>query len=304
MLQQTTVASVIPYYARFMARFPTVHALAAAEEDAVLSAWSGLGYYSRARNLRLGAQFVTRNHGGRFPTDIETAMGISGVGRYIASAVTSIAYGTRAAVVDGNVQRVLSRLHAIRRPAPARAQELATGLLSARAPGPFNEAMMELGATICLPTRPRCRSCPVSVDCKGRSRPEHWSAGKPRRPGIPTQVEMALVKRRGRILLVRNQKGGLLQGLYELPHAGLPRPEERGQTLRERYRGILHVEAGALTSIRHVVTHHRIEATIFRAVLLKRIPADASFHSREDLLQLPLGGMTRKAIRAADIVSR
>ncbi len=303
MLQQTTVATVIPYYARFMARFPTVQALAAADEDAVLSVWSGLGYYSRARNLRLGAQFVTRSRGGLFPRDIANAMGIKGVGRYIASAVTSIAYGTRAAAVDGNVRRVLSRLHAVGQLAPSRAQGLATDLLSSRAPGPWNEAMMELGATVCLPRKPGCERCPVSADCKGRSRPEHWSAGRPRRPGVDTPVEMALVERRGKILLVRNPEGGLLGGLYELPHAGLPRREAPPQTLGDRYRGTLRIEPVALARVRHAVTHHRIEATIFRGVLLKRPKGEASFHSREDLTRLPLGGLSRKAIRAADIVS-
>ncbi|MBK5254814.1 MAG: A/G-specific adenine glycosylase [Vicinamibacteria bacterium] len=301
MLQQTTVAAVIPYYARFMARFPTILSLATGDEDAVLEMWSGLGYYARARNLRLGAQVLARNHNGTFPRDVETAMTIKGVGRYTASAVTSLAYGARVAAVDGNVFRVLSRLYAARDLTSPRAQQLATNLLSARAPGAWNEAMMELGATVCLPKRPRCQTCPVRTDCEGRSRPESWGGGRPRRATIKTMVEMALVIRSDRVLLVRTPTGDLMGGLYELPHAGLPGQEEACMALRDRYRGRLRVAPEAVTTIRHAVTHHRIEALIFRARLLKLPSGDAIFQPRGALSRLPLGGLTRKALRAVGI---
>ncbi|MEO8501960.1 MAG: A/G-specific adenine glycosylase, partial [Vicinamibacteria bacterium] len=147
MLQQTTVTTVIPYYERFLKRFPDVASLAESDEDDVLALWSGLGYYSRARNLRSAARQLVLSHGGRFPEDVKAAMTLKGVGRYTASAVTSIAYGTRAAAVDGNVRRVLARLQAVRNLRTQDAQSRADLLLSARAPGTWNEAMMELGAT-------------------------------------------------------------------------------------------------------------------------------------------------------------
>ena len=299
MLQQTTVAAVLPYYARFMRRFPNVASLAASDEDAVLALWSGLGYYSRARNLRHAARQLVESRGGRFPKDVDTAMMLKGVGRYTASAVTSIAYGTKAAVVDGNVRRVLSRLHAVRNLGDAGAQRRADLLLSSRAPGAWNEAMMELGATICTPRKPGCGRCPVASQCLGRDRPEHWSEAKPRRASVSVSLEMALVERRGRLLLVRNPDGELMGGLYELPHTGLPRPDRPAMNLRTRFPGVLMIHPEPVARFRHAVTHHRIEAAVFRAGL----PAGASipgarFHSIDAALALPLGGLTRKALRA------
>jgi len=303
MLQQTTVATVIPYYERFMKRFPVLTSLAASREDEVLALWSGLGYYSRARNLRRAAQELIEHHGGRFPRDVGTAMTLRGVGRYTASAVTSMAYGTRAAVVDGNVRRVLSRLHAARNLAEAPAQHQAQELLSRRAPGSWNEAMMELGATVCTPKKPRCENCPISTHCLGRAHPEHWSEGKPRRRSIAISVEMALVRREGSVLLTRNPAGGLMGGLFELPHSGLPRKGGAIKDLRGCYRGILDVDAEAAVAFRHTVTHHRIQATVFKATLLPRAkPGGARFHSIKDALALPLGGLTRKALRAVGLM--
>lgn len=299
MLQQTTVATVIPYYERFMRRFPDAAALAASSEDEVLALWSGLGYYSRARNLRLAARQVVEARGGRFPEDLETAMSLKGVGRYTASAVTSMAYGRPHAVVDGNVRRVLSRLHAVRHLGEADAQRKAQALLSLRAPGTWNEAMMELGALVCTPRNPRCGACPVRPHCLGRHRPEHWSEGKPRRKAIRTIVEMALVERGGRILLTRNREGELMGGMYELPHGGLPGRTELARALRDRYRGILRIDLEATAAFRHTITHHRIEARVFPAGLVgRKMPSGASFHRIEEALDLPLGGLTRKALRA------
>lgn len=302
MLQQTTVATVIPYYERFMTRFPTVAALAEAEEDAVLGLWSGLGYYSRARNLRLAARDVVDHHAGLFPRDVETAMRLKGIGRYTASAITSMAWGTRAAVVDGNVRRVLSRLHAERDLTESRAQDLAQTLLSPRSPGAWNEAMMELGATVCTPRKPDCDRCPLSAECRGRERAEHWSEGKPRRASVKTTVEMALVTERGRVLLCRVPKGELLGGLYELPHAGLPRKGQALVDLSTRYQGVLDMDAGVVAAFRHTVTHHRIEAIVRRGRLRRAgLRADLAFHSLEEIAHLPVGGLTRKALRAVGL---
>ncbi len=303
MLQQTTVATVIPYYERFMKRFPDLASLAAAPEDDVLALWSGLGYYSRARNLRHAARQLLETHGGRFPKEVETAMTLKGVGRYTASAVTSMAYGTPAAVVDGNVRRVLSRLHAVLNLSGSDAQAKAQSLLSMRSPGAWNEAMMELGATVCTPRRPRCAACPISSQCLGRERPEHWGEGKPRRQTIRTVVEMALVERGDKVLLTRNPEGDLLGGLFELPHGGLPRKAAPMESLRDRYRGRLRIDQEAAATFRHAITHHRIEARVFRARLAARtgLPG-AALHSIPEALALPLGGLTRKALRACGLV--
>jgi A/G-specific adenine glycosylase len=164
--------------------------------------------------------------------------------------------------------------------------------------------MMELGATICTPRHPRCDLCPVSVHCRGRERPEYWSEGKPRRAGIRTAVDMALVLRGGRIMLTRNPAGILLGGLYELPHSGLPRGSELPVSLGARYRGVLRIEDKAAATVRHAVTHHRIEASIYRARLIgRRLGSEASLHTIDQARALPLGGLTRKALRALGLIA-
>ena len=168
MLQQTTVKTVMPYYESFLERFPTVSALAAAAEEDVLAAWSGLGYYHRARNLHRGAKHVAQ-HGGRFPRTLEGALGVPGVGLYTASAVLSIAYGVALPVVDGNVRRVFARLFALRGASwrkEGRYYNRAEELLDTEAPGDWNQALMELGATVCTPRKPACPVCPVRAQCR------------------------------------------------------------------------------------------------------------------------------------------
>jgi A/G-specific adenine glycosylase len=173
MLQQTRVAAVIPYYERFLQRFPDVYALAVAPAEEVLRLWSGLGYYSRARNLQKAAQQIAAKHGGEFPTRLEDALALPGIGNYTAAAILSIAHGEKLAVLDGNVARVLARLGAIRGDIrePQRWQQLqktADGLLDPKSPGDWNQAMMELGATLCSPKSPQCLLCPVAQFCEGR----------------------------------------------------------------------------------------------------------------------------------------
>lgn len=296
MLQQTTVATVVPYFERFMTRFPDVKTLAASSEDDVMALWSGLGYYSRARNLRLAAQALVAEHGGHFPRDVATAMTLKGVGRYTASAVTSIAFGTPAAVVDGNVRRVLSRLHAERHLSPARADELAAGLLARRAAGPWNEAMMELGATVCTPRSPTCPLCPIASHCQGKDRPEHWSEGAPRRASVATRVEMAFVEQSDSVLLMRNPAGMLMGGLLDLPHTGLP---GLADARLAHAHPALRVEPLPIATVRHSVTHHRIEAVVFPATLRRaKRPPGSTLHRLSGLDRLPLSGLTRKALRA------
>ena len=165
MLQQTRVETVIPYYERFLSRFPTPRALACADEQDVLRAWAGLGYYARARNLKRAAELIVRDHDGRIPSEPDALSSLPGVGRYTVGAITSIAFGKRAPVVDGNVSRVLSRLEAVRAPASAWLWDLAGRLVPPDAPGDFNQAVMELGATVCTPRAPSCPRCPLASSC-------------------------------------------------------------------------------------------------------------------------------------------
>src|SRR5216683_5181469 len=173
MLQQTRVAAVIPYYEKFLARFPDVQSLASAPQEEVLRLWSGLGYYSRARNLQKAAQQVVAKHGGQFPTRLENALALPGIGNYTAAAILSIAFGEKHAVLDGNVARVLARVNAIRGDLRQSQrwqglQKKADELLEAKSPGDWNQAMMELGATLCTPRSPQCLLCPVAQFCQGR----------------------------------------------------------------------------------------------------------------------------------------
>ena len=198
MLQQTTVKTVLPYYAAFLNRFPTLHALAEEPEEEVLAAWSGLGYYHRARNLHRGAQHVAERHAGQFPRSLEAALAVPGVGLYTASAVLSIAHGLPLPVVDGNVRRVLARLLALRGPqfrkdGPYynRAEEL----LDPARPGDWNQALMELGATVCLPRQPACPACPLRQHCRARALGvvDELPEGRARRATVDVTVAAALV---------------------------------------------------------------------------------------------------------------
>jgi len=207
MLQQTRVETVTPYYARFLRRFPTVAALARAKESAVLAAWSGLGYYRRAKHLHAAARAVVRDHGGAFPRTREALLGLPGIGRYTAAAVASIAFGEEAAAVDGNVIRVLARIGglrgrrdstALRRDVEAMASELARG----PRPGDWAQALMELGATTCLPREPRCSRCPAERACAARK------SGDPSR--YPSPLPMKAPRRERRLLLLARAGGRVL----------------------------------------------------------------------------------------------
>ena len=180
MLQQTTVAAVKPYYGRFLERWPTVEALAAAEDAELMAAWAGLGYYSRARNLLACARAVVAEHGGRFPETATKLKKLPGIGDYTAAAIAAIAFGEPAAVVDGNVERVVARLFALDSKAAVRAQ--AADLTPAERPGDYAQAMMDLGATICTPRNPACAICPVRSDCRAFAlgTPAAWPVNPPK----------------------------------------------------------------------------------------------------------------------------
>jgi A/G-specific adenine glycosylase len=222
MLQQTTVAAVIPYWRRFLDRFPDPASLAASDEEDVLALWSGLGYYSRARSLRKGAIEVMERHGGRVPGDVDSLRGLPGIGRYTAGAIASLAFGREEPVVDGNVKRVFARLFAIpnsNAQAERRYWSLAEALVRGRTPGDLNQALMELGATVCTPRAPRCESCPVEKHCAARrlGAPESFPSPAPARPVTNAAVAVAWIERRGRVLLVPRSPGAPLRGAWDVP---------------------------------------------------------------------------------------
>jgi A/G-specific adenine glycosylase len=281
MLQQTQIAAVIPYYERWMARFPTVEALAAASLDDVLKMWEGLGYYSRARNMHAAARQLVRDHAGRFPRVVGDLMRLPGVGRYTAGAVASIAYDIPAPVLDGNVIRVLSRLFDIdqdvTRPATRnRLWQLAEQVLPSERPGDFNQALMELGQQICTPQNPRCLICPLNAICLARQRGTQLDRPvRPPRKRTPHYDVVAAViwrdgapSRAGRFLLTQRPHEGVLGGLWEFPggkgEVGEALPDALRREIREELG--LEVEPGAfLIEIAHAYTHFRITLHAFHA---------------------------------------
>jgi A/G-specific adenine glycosylase len=306
MLQQTTVKTATPYYEAFLKRFPTLQALAEEPEEEVLAAWSGLGYYHRARNLHRAAQHVAERHGGRFPRTLEAALSVPGVGLYTASAVLSIAYGQPLPVVDGNVRRVLARLLALRGPEYRkdgpyynRAEEL----LDRERPGDWNQALMELGATVCTHRRPGCDACPLRSPCRARALGlvEELPEGRARRAPVDVKVAAALVERDGRVLLVRRPEGRLLGRMWEVPQTSL---ESRGlpdlaRELEERH-GLRVVPGALAVRARHAITFRRITLEGYRARLRPPVPSDPErflWARPEEVKALPVSSSTRKLLR-------
>jgi A/G-specific adenine glycosylase len=309
MLQQTTVKTVLPYYEAFLARFPTVAALAAAREEEVLAAWSGLGYYHRARSLHRAARHLAETHGGRFPRALDAALAVPGIGLYTASAILSIAYGKALPVVDGNVRRVLARLLALRGPEYRRDGPFynrAEELLDRERPGDWNQALMELGATVCVPRKPACPACPLRRQCLARAQGivEELPEGRARRATVAVTVAAALVERDGRVLLVRRPEGPLLGRIWELPQTSL---ESRGlpdleRELLERH-GLRIVPGPLVVRARHAITFRRITLEGYRS-RLTRLPADDPERLRwvapDAIGSLPVSSATRKLLRGLD----
>jgi A/G-specific adenine glycosylase len=305
MLQQTTVKGALPYYETFLERFPSLRALAEAREEEVLAAWSGLGYYHRARNLRRGAAHVVERHGGRFPRTLEAALAVPGVGLYTASAVLSIAYGQALPVVDGNVRRVLARLLTLRGPEYRRDgayYNRAEELIDRERPGDWNQALMELGARVCLPRNPACGACPLRRHCRALAERlvDQLPEGRARRPPLAVTVAAALVERDGRILLVRRPQGRLLGGLWELPQTSL---ESHGladlaDELKSRH-GLRVVPGVLRVRARHAITFRRITLEGYGARLLGAPPADDErfrWVLPAEVTSLPVASSTRKLV--------
>lgn len=289
MLQQTQVATVLRYYSEWMRRFPTLRALATAPESEVLHAWQGLGYYSRARRLKRGAEVVVERHGGKVPRDHAALLALPGVGDYSAGAIASIAFGERRPLVDGNVVRVLTRVFGLRGdpaklPLRRKLWELAGELVPSERPGDFNQALMELGATVCTPRAPRCDACPLARRCEARRLrltdvlPELPARVRPTR----VRVAAAIVRERGRVLVVQQPADAARwAGLWTFPHAELAvaEPAEEAARRAALEQGGHSVRVGkALTRLEHTITRFRISIDVFEATLARgsRAPERAS----------------------------
>lgn len=264
MLQQTRVDTVVPYYLRFLERYPSVGALAEAPIDEVLGAWSGLGYYRRARSLHAAAQAVIERHGGRFPSELSALRALPGIGAYTAGAIASIAFGVRTPLVDGNVARVLSRLYTLDAPLGTSASDralwaAAEGLVPEERPGDFNQALMELGATVCTPDRPLCERCPLAQRCRARLEGRALELPVPRARKAPTRVRLvaAVVRSRAGLLLARRPVGGLFGGLWEPPMVEGSLREARARLADAGV--VLGARRGALE---HVLTHRRLAIVV------------------------------------------
>jgi A/G-specific adenine glycosylase len=294
MLQQTRVPVAIPYYQRFLHAFPTVKKLARAPAERVLRHWAGLGYYQRARHLHAAAKKIVRKHGGRFPRGLEDALALPGVGAYTARAVLSIAHRQPVAVVDGNVARVLARVFLLKDADVdnrAAFQELADRLVARRRPGDFNQALMELGSTVCLPRRPRCPACPLEKLCAARraglERRFPRRAAKRARPRVTLSV--VVPRRDGRVLLVREPQG-LFSGLWHFPYA--------------RGRSAAQVDGACaprlLTTLEHQTTMRDLVLRVYTAEASARFaPNGQSRWARpEQAARLGVGAATRKILEA------
>ncbi len=286
MLQQTRAQTVIPYYERFLERFPDLKALTEAREAEVLTYWSGLGYYSRARNLQRAARVIVAT--GQFPSDYDGIRKLPGVGPYTAAAVASIAFNAPHAVVDGNVLRVIARLSddgadIASSKTRARFQQMAEQWLDHRHPGQFNQAMIELGATICLPRTPHCPRCPVAEWCEGNKAgrqhalPVKLSKVKPRH----VQIQVAIIEKQGAVLLrQRPADASLMPGFWELPSPDNLPSWRPGETVG---------------SFRHTITYHHYTVTVLRGTV-SRIPTGFRWR-RNGIDRIPLTTVTRKAMR-------
>ncbi len=313
MLQQTQVATVRAYFERFLARLPTIDALAAADEQEVLRLWEGLGYYRRARQLHKAAGIVVAEYDGQFPRDMATVRRLPGIGRYTAGAILSIAFDARVPILEANTQRLLSRLAAYRGdPSSGAGQRLlwqfAELLLPQKQAGQFNQAMMELGSGVCTPRAPRCPECPVATLCEARRLGLQTDIPLPKRriPRTLRHEAAVLLRRRGRVLLLRCPEGGRWAGLWDFPRVRLEAetPAERRRELAEKVRGLtgVGIEPGDLLhTLRHGVTRYQItlECYAARCLSVGSPPdgAEVKWLRAKELAHYPLSTTGRKLAR-------
>ncbi len=307
MLQQTQVRSVIPYFERFITTLPTLADLAAASEDRVLALWSGLGYYSRARNLQRTARICVEQHAGALPRDLETLSTLPGIGRSTAAAILAQAFGAPHAILDGNVRRVLARWHGVRGwPGRAAVQRALWALADAHTPhtrvADYTQAIMDLGATLCTRTRPRCTACPLAMGCIARR--DGLTAVLPEpapRRALPVRATTMLVVRdqTGRILLERRPPAGVWARLWSLPEVA--DPASAGELLRARH-GVAAAAPRALAAFTHAFTHYHLRVTpLLFAEATCNVVADApdsAWHAPEALAEVGLPAPVRKLLQS------
>lgn len=313
MLQQTRVEAVIPYFKRWMERFPNVRELAAASEQDVLSLWEGLGYYSRARNLYKAARIVVESYGGELPHDLTALRKLPGIGRYTVGAIASMAFGLDVATLDGNLRRVFARVFDVAEPADAPAgEEILWALAERHLPnghaGDYNQALMDLGATLCLPLNPICSLCPLGDLCKARALDLQGQRPvlKPKAEVPHHTVTAAVLQRNGKILLAKRPSNGLLGGMWEFPGGKV----EIGETLevclareiREELGAEIHV-GEAFGVYRHAYTHFRITLHAFLCELTDGEPrpveaAELAWVVPAELGNYPMGKVDRKIARS------
>jgi A/G-specific adenine glycosylase len=315
MLQQTTVRAVAPYYARFLALWPDVHALAAAPLDDVLKAWAGLGYYARARNLHACARAVVESHAGVFPPDEETLRALPGVGAYTAAAVAAIAFDLPASPVDGNIERVVARLFAVEEPLPGakpRLRQLARTLTPQQRPGDFAQAMMDLGASLCSPKKPACALCPWNESCAAFARgdAETFPRRTPKRDGALRRGAAFVVRRADGYLLVRTRPAkGLLGGMTEVPTSAWSADFDDSEALEvapvfsfSRAAGKKKIAWRRIAGVvRHVFTHFPLELSVYVADVAAVTPApdEARWVKISELPGEALPSLMRKVVAHA-----
>ena len=313
MLQQTRTETVARYYARFLARFPDLARLAAAKLSDVLKAWAGLGYYARARNLHACARAVVVRHGGVFPASEEALRALPGIGGYTAAAIAAIAFGRKAAPVDGNVERVIARRYAVATPLPAAKPELkrlAAILAPAHRPGDFAQAMMDVGATICTPKRPSCSFCPWNDRCEAHRRGDQETF--PRRVAkaegaLRRGAAFVVLRGDGAILLRARPPRGLLGGMTEVPTTEWSADFDRGKALREAPQLSSKLKWRRLPGVvRHVFTHFPLQLQVYAAPVAKgtRAPKGARFVKLSALDGEALPSLMRKVVAHAVSVER
>ena len=297
MLQQTRVPVAVPYYERFVQSFPSVRKLARARLERVLGHWAGLGYYQRARHLHRAAKQLVREHRGRFPRTLEAALALPGVGAYTARAVLSIAYRQPTAVVDGNVARVLARVFLRRDADPdnrAAFQALADRLVARRRPGDFNQALMELGSTVCLPRRPRCPVCPLEKLCAARQAgvERRFPRRRPQRPRPRGTLSVVVPRRDGRVLLVREAKG-LFSGLWHFPYARGKNPARLDSAVGAR-------QPTLVATVEHQTTMRDLVLRVYTADASARVAFNgcSRWVRPTTAARLGIGAATRKILEA------
>ena len=313
MLQQTTVKAVEPYYARFLARWPDLHALAAAPLDDVLKAWAGLGYYARARNLHACARAVVERHGGKIPPSEAELRDLPGIGAYTSAAIAAIAFDAQATAVDGNVERVIARLYAVMTPLPAAKPEIgrrARALVPARRAGDFAQAMMDLGATLCTPKKPACALCPWRENCVAhlRGEAEKFPRRTPKREGALRRGAAFVARRADGFVLVRTRPAkGLLGGMTEVPTTAWSKDFDESQALDGApvFAGVRAKKQIAWCRVpgivRHVFTHFPLDLVVYEAEIPARTsaPKGARWIALSELAGEALPSVMRKVVAHA-----